>query len=203
MLNPTTNPDLALAVHPLTSDRWSDFESLFGERGACGGCWCMWWRLTRAEFEHTKGEGTKEAMRALVHLGEAPGVLAYDQDRAVGWCSFGPREAFPRLDRSRILAPVDDRPVWSVVCFFVARPYRRRGVTAALLAGAIDFAREEGADIVEGYPVIPGKVPYAFAYTGLLPTFIRAGFQEVLRRSETRPIMRLYLNSRSAEALRP
>ncbi|MGI6208906.1 MAG: GNAT family N-acetyltransferase [Anaerolineae bacterium] len=189
-----------LRIHPLTPERWADLEALFGERGACGGCWCMWWRLRASEFNRTKGEGTKAALRGLVEAGEVPGLLAYHGSQPVGWCSVGPRDAFPRLDRSRILARVDDQPVWSVVCFFVARPYRRRGVTSVLLAAAVDFARAHGATILEGYPVIPGKVPDAFAFTGLLPAFVRAGFQEVTRRSENRPIMRLYLNPESAEA---
>ena len=105
--------------HRLTPERWTDFEELFGERGAAGGCWCMWWRLTQREFDAQKGEGNRRAMKAIVDSGRVPGVLAYHEGQPVGWCSVAPREEFPRLGRSRILKPVDDEPVWSVVCFFI------------------------------------------------------------------------------------
>src|SRR5688572_10778890 len=154
------------AFHPLTPDRWDDLVRLFGPKGACGGCWCMWWRA-------------------------APGVLAYDGDEPVAWCAIAPREAYPRLERSRVMAPVDERPVWSVTCFFVARDHRRRGLTVALLRAAARFAAERGARIVEGYPIEPGaRQPDAFVYTGLASAFLAAGFEEVARRSPTRPVMR-------------
>jgi len=181
--------------HPLTPKRWSDFEKLFGPRGACGGCWCMYWRLTRTQFYEQQGELNHRNIQALVDSGNIPGILAYSGDEPIGWCSIAPREEFPTLGRSRILKPVDDQPVWSVVCFFVARNQRRKGLTVDLLKAAIDFARLNGARIVEGYPVEPktGKAPVVFIYTGVLSAFKQAGFSEVLRRSETRPIMRYYL----------
>lgn len=184
-----------VTIRPLTPERWSDFEALFGPRGACGGCWCMWWRLKRSQFDEQKGEGNREAMRAIVQSGEVPGILAYAGDTAVAWCSVAPRERFPALARSRVLKPVDDLPVWSVVCFFTDRRWRGRGLSGRLLAGAVDYAREAGATVVEGYPVEPRgpKMPDAFAYTGLASAFTRAGFVEVARRSPTRPIMRRYL----------
>lgn len=178
---------------PVTPDRWPDLERLFGPRGACAGCWCMWWRLKRSEFEQQKGEGNRQAMRQIVESGQVPGILAYADGQPVGWCSVAPREHFPALDRSRILKRVDDEPVWSVACFFVAKPFRGRGITVALLRAAVDYAKGHGARIVEGYPVEPkeGRSPDAFVWTGLASTFRRAGFVEVLRRSETRPIMRI------------
>jgi len=184
-----------LEFHPLTPERWGDFEELFGERGACGGCWCMWWRLTRKEFMNQKGEVNRRAMKALVESGRIPGILAYDSGHAVGWCSVAPRKDFPALGRSRILKPVDEQPVWSVVCFFVRKDYRRRGVSAALLRAAVDYVRERGGEIVEGYPVEPRKpqIPDVFAFHGLAAAFREAGFSEVARRSETRPIMRLLI----------
>jgi GNAT superfamily N-acetyltransferase len=184
-----------LVVEPLTFDRWADFERLFGARGACGGCWCMWWRLTAKEFEKRKGAGNKQAMKALVRGGEVPGLLAYDGDEAVGWCAVAPRSAYTRLGRSRILRPVDDADVWSVVCFFVAKDWRRRGVTTALLGAAAKHVKSRGGKVIEGYPVQPakGKMPDAFAYPGLAAGFKAAGFEEVARRSPTRPIMRCYL----------
>jgi GNAT superfamily N-acetyltransferase len=152
----------------------------------------MYWRLKRAEFDQKRGQGTKRALKKIVNAGQAPGILAYAEGEPIGWCSVAPREAFPVLDRSRILKPVDDQPVWSVVCFFVARPFRRKGVTVKLLTAAVGFAQQHGAKIVEGYPVEPKKDAIAdiSAYTGLESAFRQAGFVEVLRRSETRPIMR-------------
>jgi GNAT superfamily N-acetyltransferase len=180
-----------LEFQPLTPDRWGDLESLFGERGACAGCWCMYWRLTRAQFNLGKGERNKRAIKAIVEAGETPGILAYDNGEPVAWCSVAPRESFSALDRSRILKPVDDQPVWSVACFFVDKKHRRQGVSVKLLKAAIDFVGKRGGRVIEGYPVDPKKgQPDAFVWTGLVSAFIKAGFKEVERRSETRPIMR-------------
>ena len=181
-----------LEFHPVTANRWRDIERLFGERGACGGCWCMWWRVPRSRFVQQKGAGNRRAFKRLVEAGETPGLLAYCDGEPVGWCALAPREAYPRLERSRILKPVDAEPVWSVTCFFVARPFRRRGVTVALLKAAVAYAKAHGARIVEGYPVEPKgtRMPDPFVYTGLASAFRKTGFVEVLRRSQTRPIMR-------------
>jgi len=152
----------------------------------------MYWRLTRAEFERRKGAGNKDAFRTLVEAGSPPGVLAYDGDLAVGWCAVGPREAYPVLERSRVLKRVDGRPVWSITCFFTARPYRRRGVSVGLLRAAARHVASQGGRLVEGYPVEPraAALPDAFAWTGLASAFRAAGFRECARRSRTRPIMR-------------
>jgi GNAT superfamily N-acetyltransferase len=184
-----------LQFYPLTDDRWNDFETLFGKRGACGGCWCMWWRLKRSEYEKQKGQPNKEAMRQIVKSGDIPGILAYHANQPIAWCSVSPREKYPSLNRSRLLKPVDEKPVWSLVCFFIAKPYRRRGVTLHLLKYVIEYCRLQGAKIVEGYPIAPKKtnMPEVFAYTGFVSAFQKAGFQEVARRSETRPIMRYQL----------
>jgi GNAT superfamily N-acetyltransferase len=184
-----------LKIHPVTPGRWKDLERLFGERGACGGCWCMWFRLTRSQFEKQKGEGNRRALKRIVDSGQVPGLLAYHEGEPIGWCSVGPRESFSALERSRILKRVDDRTVWSVVCFVVAKGYRVKGVSAALLKAAVEYAGRNGAKIVEGYPVEPRKdrMPDVFAYHGFVSTFRRAGFVEVARRSETRPFMRYYL----------
>jgi len=181
-----------LEFHPLTPERWGDLEALFGPRGACAGCWCMWWRLKRSEWTRQKGEGNRRAFRKLVKGAEPLGVLAYAEGKAVGWCAVGPRESYPALERSRILKPVDEKPVWSVTCFFVARGWRRRGVTRRLLEEAVKYARGRGAQIVEGYPVEPraGTIPDAFAWTGFAGAFRGAGFVEVARRSAGRPFFR-------------
>jgi len=154
----------------------------------------MWWRLTRSEFEKKKGAGNRRALKKIVESGKVPGVLAYAEGKPVGWCAVAPREAYSTLERSRVLAPVDDQPAWYVTCFFVARPFRRKGLTVELLRAAVEFARRKGAKIIEGYPVEPrkGAIPDVFAYTGLPSAFRKAGFVEVLRRSRTRPIMRYF-----------
>jgi GNAT superfamily N-acetyltransferase len=179
-------------VKPLTPARWRDLERLFGPRGACGGCWCMYWRETHAEFERRKGEGNKRAMRRIVSSGEVPGIIGYLGGEPVAWCSIAPRERFPRLERSRILKRIDEEPVWSVVCFYIAKPYRRLGLSLRMLEEAVLYAAGKRAAIVEGYPVEPktGITADVFAYTGLARVFRAAGFTEVTRRSETRPIMR-------------
>ena len=185
----------ALKFHPLTSDRWGDFEKLFGKNGACAGCWCMWWRLRRSEGERRKGQLNKRAFKRLVTTGRPLGVLAYAEGQAVGWCAVGPRETLPALARSRVLAPVDETPVWSVSCFFIARPFRRKRISTKLLKAAAAYAKSKGARIVEGYPTDPkGKnYPDAFAFMGLLAAFKKTGFKEVARRSPTRPIVRYRL----------
>lgn len=178
---------------PLTPERWGDFEKLFGPRGAVAGCWCMWWRVAkRSDWERDKGAGNKRAFKKVVRRGDEPGILAYRDGQAVGWCAVAPREAYPSLERSRVAARVDDKPVWSVSCLFIHRDYRRCGLSVALLKAAADFVRERGGTIVEGYPVIPKKdvMPGVFAFTGLHPAFERAGYREVARRSETRAVMR-------------
>lgn len=176
---------------PLTAETWKDFEELFGERGACGGCWCMSWRIGRKEFAAQKGAGNKKAMRALVKKEKPVGVLLYEGGKAIGWCAVAPREEYVRLNNSRTLAPVDDKPVWSTPCFFVAKEHRGAGASVRLLKAAVEYAKQNGARIVEGYPQdIATKLPPPFVWTGLLGTFEGAGFKEVARRSKTRPIMR-------------
>lgn len=181
-----------LVFKPLTPRCWGAFRELFGERGACGGCWCMLWRVPRSDFERQKGDGNEAAMRQIVEAGEVPGILAFYEGRPVAWCAVAPRICYPALERSRVLRRVDNSPVWSISCLFVAKPFRRRGVSVRLLRAAVAHAGRRGGKIVEGYPVEPrkGEMPDVFAHTGLASAFLRAGFTECLRRSETRPIMR-------------
>jgi GNAT superfamily N-acetyltransferase len=177
--------------HPLTPGRWRDFEALFGPRGACGGCWCMAWRLGHSEWKAGRGAVNRAAFRKIVLSGQTPGVLAFADGEPVGWCAVAPRAVYPALARARVLKPVDDKPVWSVSCLFIARSHRRRGLSAQLLKEAAALARSRGARVVEGYPVEPAQsLPDPFVWTGLASAFRQAGFREVARRSPTRPIMR-------------
>ena len=186
---------LKLSFKTLTGKTWDDFQELFGERGACGGCWCMLWRLVPKQFEQQKGEGNRLAMQKIVESGTVPGILAFDGNKPVGWCALAPRDHYPALARSRVMQPVDDLPVWSVSCLFVHRRYRKQGVATRMLEAAAEHAKRQGAEILEGYPVEPkqGNIPPAFAWTGIPKAFEQAGFREVARRSPTRPVMRLSL----------
>jgi GNAT superfamily N-acetyltransferase len=155
----------------------------------------MFWRTSRAECQRGFGEGNKQAFKAIIDSGKVPGILAYQQEKAIAWCSIAPREDYPVLARSPTLRPVDNKPVWSIICFFISKNYRRQGLTEIMIKAAIDYAKNNGADIVEAYPLraeISKEFPYE-RYMGVLPTFQRLGFEEVLSRSERRPILRYYI----------
>ena len=184
---------LKLRIQPLTSDHWNDFEKLFGDNGACGGCWCMWWRLKRSQYEKQKGAGNKKAIKKIVNAETIPGILTYHDGKPIGWCAIEPRESYALLENSRVLKRIDKKKVWSVVCFFVDKKYRRMGVTEKLLEAALKHAKKNKAKIVEGYPIDSAKTPSAFAWTGFASAFLKVGFKEVHRGSPTRPIMRYYL----------
>lgn len=158
----------------------------------------MFWRLPRKQFDEGKGAGNKRALKRLVSTGREPGLIAYLKREPIGWCALAPRQDYVALERSRILKPVDDQPVWSVSCLFIKKGYRRRGVSTLLLQAAVEFARKHGARIVEGYPVEPSmdKMPDPFLWHGIPSAFLRAGFREVERRSRTRPIMRFEIVKR-------
>jgi GNAT superfamily N-acetyltransferase len=179
-----------VAVEPLTPARWPDLEALIGPNGV-GGCWCMWWRQSAREFETLGGEPNRRSLKALVDQGRPTGLLAYEDGTPVGWVSVAPRADFGRLNRSPKLFPVDDEPVWSVVCFYVTPRRRGSGVASALLDAAVAAAAAAGAAVVEAYPIDPGegRAASAGAYTGLLGMFLAAGFEEVVRRGG-RPIVR-------------
>ncbi len=186
---------LKIECLPVVKSNWKDFEELFGIRGACGGCWCMAWRLRKKEFEEQKGTGNKRAMKKIVDNNEIPGIIGYLDKRPVGWCSFAPREKFIRLENSRVLAKLDDIQVWSITCFFIAKPFRKQGLSSELLQGVINFCREKDVKVLEAYPTEPysKNIPAAFAWTGIPSAFEKAGFKVVERRSPNRPIMRYYL----------
>lgn len=154
----------------------------------------MFWRLSRSQFDKQKGEGNRQTLKNTVDSGEIPGILAYADNQPIAWCSVAPRENYPVLERSRVLKRIDEKPVWSVVCFFVAKSFRGKGVTVPLLRAAVGYAKKHGAKIVEGYPIESEKtMPASFVWTGLTSMFLKAGFVELARRSENRPIMRCFL----------
>jgi GNAT superfamily N-acetyltransferase len=180
-------------IQPLTPDRWDDLVDLFGpERGASSGCWCMWWRMPRAEWNSVPRTDKRDRFHALVDAGPPPGVLAYQGGEAVGWCAIGPRETLPQMNRSRVASPfgaVDG--VWAVNCFYVRAGHRGGGMMRTLLDGALRFAAGEGAEIVEACPIEPvRKLMWGEGFHGIASVFRAAGFKEVARRSPTRPLMR-------------
>ena len=184
-----------LNFYPLDKSRWKDFEKLFGERGACGGCWCMAWRLKRSEFQKQSGEGNKKAVKKLVNANETIGILAYYNDEPIGWCAVAPRDKYVRLENSKVLKRIDDKPVWSISCFFLDKKYRRHGISTELIKAVIKFCKSKSVKIIEAYPTVPysENIPAAFAWTGIPSAFEKAGFKEAVRRSKTRPMMRYYL----------
>jgi GNAT superfamily N-acetyltransferase len=182
-------PDIA--IHPVTPERWGDLEKLFGPSGAYGGCWCMFFRMRRKEFEKKKNLDNKAAMKAIVDSGKPPGLLAYIDGEPAGWCSLDPREKFAHLEHSRKLQRVDDQPVWSIVCFVIGKQYRKQGLMTELLQAAVEYAREHGAKIIEGYPIEPeGELGSYHGYTGIMSTYRRLGFEQAARPSKGQAIMR-------------
>ncbi|HEY3354865.1 MAG TPA: GNAT family N-acetyltransferase [Polyangia bacterium] len=182
----------SVTTRPLTPGDWPAVATLFGEHGACGGCWCMWWRMPRhgQAWQDAKGEPNRRALEELVRGGRQHAILALLGDAPAGWCSFGPRESFPYLTRSRALARQAPEGTWSVVCFFVAARYRGQGLGTLLLDAAAARALALGATEVEGFPVVPhaDRIPAAFAYTGLPAQFTAAGFKPTRRAGDARPI---------------
>jgi GNAT superfamily N-acetyltransferase len=191
----TVTPEYKTEYYPVDKSRWKDLEKLFGENGACGGCWCMTWRLLSKEFNNNKGEENKRLIKEVILKNERPGIIAYINNEPAGWCAVAPREVYIRLKKSKILSPVDDKKVWSISCIFIRKQFRRKGLSSELIRQAVKFCGEQGAKIVEGYPVEPysKNIPAAFVWTGLPSCFEAAGFEEILRRSRTRPIMRYYI----------
>jgi GNAT superfamily N-acetyltransferase len=185
-----------LIFKPLTSSEWPDFNRLFEEHGIQNGCWCMYWRVARIACHQGFGDENKRAFKAIVDSGRVPGILAYLGGQPVAWCSIAPRADFPVLERSRTLKPIDNLPVWSITCFFVSKPFRRQGMTEILIQGAIQYASEQRARIIEAYPLRTEitKLLLYERYMGIQSTFERAGFVEVASRSERRPILRFYVN---------
>jgi GNAT superfamily N-acetyltransferase len=184
-------------VYPVTTERWDDLETLFGKHGASEDCWCMFWRLRRKDFYKLNSEGRKAGLKEMILENKTPGLLAYINGQVAGWCSVAPREQYIALEYSRKIKRIDDKPVWTIMCFYVNRAYRFRGIMEALVHGAVDYARQNGVKIVEGYPIdmqspqLSGhKLTGDSGFMGIASIFRRAGFVEVGRVSETQLIMR-------------
>jgi len=179
---------MQLKIRPLTPELWPALEDLFGTKGACNGCWCMYCRIGSA-YRKRSNEKNKIAFREIVKGGPPPGLIAFDGDLAVGWCQLTPRNELLWLDRSSRLKRLDDLPVWSLSCFYIRIGYRRKGVSAALIAAALKAAKRAKAPALEAYPLDATKTP-STSSTGFATTFARAGFKTIACRTPPRPIMR-------------
>ena len=191
---------MQLTVLPLTPRRWPDLEVIFKARGCsvARGCWCMFYRRSGAQAQSpthsTRAEANKADLKALVDAGHPPGLIGYRDGAPVGWVSIGPREDYAKLARSPVMKPVDDQPVWSVICFVVPSAHRGQGVAEALLDGAIAYAKSRGAKVVEAYPVEkPSRSKDDAMWFGAKSMYDKAGFWEVERRKPVRPVVRLKL----------
>lgn len=184
-----------LSFEPVTHKNWDKFVQLFGSKGACANCWCMYYRLKLSEFrEGKRDDGNKNAMKKIVWGNKPVGILAVYQGKAIAWCAFAPREDFIKLEISRVHKRIDDEEVWSIPCFFIDKNYRRHGLSVTLLKGVIKYAVDNGIKVIEAYPTIPTqeKLPDSFAWIGLYKSFERAGFTIVDRKSKNRPMVRYY-----------
>lgn len=192
---------MAVTVQPLTPDLLPALEDLFGPNGAHGGCWCMYWRIpgARRNWQEACGGTNRDSFRDIVTAGTPPGLIAFDGGRPVGWAALGPRRLYPRFNAARTSAPLEpddavDDGVWAINCFFVRAGERRRGLTRILLDAAIAFAGQNGARVLEACPIETArKLIWGEGYVGIGSTFRAAGFREVAKRSQTRPLMRLDL----------
>ena len=178
-----------MTSQPLTADRFPDMEVVFGDRGVARSCFCMHWRRPDGGFGDERDN--RDRFADVAAEGRPPGLIGYIEEDPVGWVQVGPRHEFPTLDRSRLLKRVDDVKPWSINCFVVRTGYRKRGVGAGLLAAAIAFAEDEGAEVIEAYPVDGPRSSAVDYFTGTLSMFDEHGFVEVIRRNDSRPIVRL------------
>ena len=198
-LNICRNYLMQVEIKELSGAIWPDFEKLFGANGACGGCWCMSWRIDRGEkWKDLKGAGAKERMHDLIDSGKAHGLIAYADGEPVGWCSYDKRQDYLRLDRAPSLKCEDAQIVWSVPCFFIKRGFRGKSIGTQLLQQALKSIAARGGTIVEGYPSSPFKsgarTPDAFAWTGTIAMFARNGFVPADQKETGKIRMRKILN---------
>jgi GNAT superfamily N-acetyltransferase len=182
-----------LKLQPLTADNWRLFGDVMGEKGGCGGCWCMYFRMSSTEFRNDKYERHKGRMHAIVKAGQPTGLIATLNEEAVGWIAFAPREDYKRIENSRAFRRIDDKAVWSVTCFFIKKEFRNKGLSEQMIKGVIDYAKKKKIKTLEAYPAIPYsyKVPAPFLWVGILSAFTKNGFEVVQQNRKSRAMVRL------------
>ena len=185
---------MTLSFKPLIADNFNDLIILFGEKGACGGCWCMWWRLKNKDYEQSKGIRNKELLENLISNSKPLGIIAYEKNNPIGWCSISPRKSLKRLETSKLFKPIDNLDVWSITCLYVDKKIRNTGLSVRLINQASEFAFKKGATCIEAYPIHSNKnkTPDLFAYVGFKTAYLNAGFEPIKQCSKTRLIMRKY-----------
>lgn len=190
----TMEPE-ALSFQELTGRNWKQYEELMGEKGGCGNCWCMYFRIPSKDFQENKPHGNKKLMKQLVDKNKPVGLMAFSNKEPVGWLALAPREDYMKIENSRVFKRVDEKPVWSITCFFIKKEYRHKGLSQQLIKGAVDFAKRKKIKILEAYPAIPyaERVPHPFLWVGVLSSFLKNGFTIVKQNSRSRAMVRLEL----------
>jgi len=175
-----TVPTTDWQTRPVTPDRFEDFAAVINPNRRDTHCWCLAHRLGAKDIEELGGGSREQAMRRLCERENPPGVVTYRDGEPVGWCSIGPRSEIPRLAASKLIRPVDEVPVWSIICVVVRSGHRKQGVTDHLIEGAVRYAASRGAPAVEVYPVDPeGRMDLTMAFVGTRPMFEKAGFRVI------------------------
>lgn len=201
-----------ITIEPATADRFDDAQHALTGGGDGASCQCQWWTITNAEWQQTSRDERKEMLRDEIAAGPPPALIAYVDGEAAGWIRVGPRIRQARLPRTKEFTanseePWEDESVWAVSCFVVRREHRGQGLNAKLLDAAIDYARANGARLIEGYPkeaVNPTtgkKTPSNELFRGAVSTFENAGFREVARPKPDRAIVALDLTAERMAAL--
>jgi ribosomal protein S18 acetylase RimI-like enzyme len=171
-----------IVIKPVDRNNWMDFESLFQSKGGPHYCWCMAWRMTKDELKQNNSAFRKECIKQRVWSDTPIGILGYSENKAIAWCSIAPRETHHRLGGDENL-----KNVWSITCFYIKKEYRRQGLVKLLVEQAKDYAKENGAEYVEAYPVEENSPSYRFM--GYMKTFEKMGFQFVKMAGTRRHVM--------------
>jgi GNAT superfamily N-acetyltransferase len=184
---------MSVEIQVASAERWDDVVAVMGEKGAYGGCWCMFWRQDNQEIHSQTADDNRAALQRLVASGRPIGLLLYRDDRPVGWCQVAPRPDFWRLFHTRGLdmESPDDASVWSIICVYVMRGARGKGAAGQLVQAAVEYAAQQGASVIEAYPVAdPSTGRKTQLSSGTVGMFSSAGFTTVSPPAGRRVLMR-------------